>query len=363
METLVSAACLSSRPPLCRRISAAPGLVNQRRRLPWFTAPCTTPRLAQRLVQSTAGATRPVFSARREALVALSAPRPPLRLTQSIAGATRASSSARREVLANGDIPFPKVRVVDDAGLVGDFALGEALALARMRKTDLVLLSGVIDPPLCRLVALSTYFEELDAQEADMEQRARDRKLREFSFDPSMKVKGMRFTALVDEHDLERKVNQVRGFLEKGHRVEARILQSRGPAEDVIDLVLRIISEVRDISKPEFLEESIREFRAAYIAPKSLKKRGKAAPDEFRLRLWPCTPEQAAAFSLPAHILGPRRRRGPRIAGIDDENQDEDAWMWNRKPTIRNKGTRPQDLKKIEDDRELKRIEDDAEKN
>lgn len=249
----------------------------------------------------------------------------------------RSSSSGRHEVLANGDIPFPKVRVVDDAGLVGDFMINEALALAKGRKTDLVVLSGVVDPPLCRLVPLDTFYSEMAEEEVNEEARARERKLREFSFDPNMKVKGMRFTALIDEHALERKVNQVRAFLEKGHRVEARILQSRGPAEDVIDLALRIISEVRDIAKPEFLEESVREFRANYNAPKSLKRAQQAPPDEMRLRLWPCTPEQAAAFSLPAHIIGPRRRRGPRIAGIDDENQEEDAWKFNRKPRDRGK--------------------------
>ena len=38
------------------------------------------------------------------------------------------------------------------------------------------------------------------------------------------------------------KVNHVRGFLEKGHRVEARIIQGRAVAEDVLDLALRIIA-------------------------------------------------------------------------------------------------------------------------
>ena len=64
----------------------------------------------------------------------------------------------------------------------------------------------------------------------------------------------MRFTTVIAEHDFERKVNQVRGFLQKGHRVEGRILQSRGTAEDILDLALRIIAEVRDIAKPEYFE-------------------------------------------------------------------------------------------------------------
>ena len=65
---------------------------------------------------------------------------------------------------------------------------------------------------------------------------------------------GMRFATVIAEHDFERKVNQVRGFLTNGHRVEARILQSRGTAEDVLDLALRIVAEVRDIAKPEYFE-------------------------------------------------------------------------------------------------------------
>ena len=64
----------------------------------------------------------------------------------------------------------------------------------------------------------------------------------------------MRFATVIAEHDFERKVNQVRDFLKKGHRVEARILQSRGTAEDVLDLALRIVAEVRDIAKPEYFE-------------------------------------------------------------------------------------------------------------
>ena len=236
------------------------------------------------------------------------------------------------EVLANQDIPFRRVRVVDDAGLVGDFQTQEALALAKQRRTDLVVLSGQVDPPLCRLVNLHVYIDELEKEAASKEQQRRDQKLREFSFDPAMRVKGMRFSAVIDEHDFERKVNQIRAFLKKGHRVEARILQSRAAAEDVLDVALRIIAEVRDMAKPEYFEESIRELQMAIHSPKSLKRGGRGPPDELRVRLWPCTPEQAAAFQLPAHIIGPRRRKGPAIVGIDDGEVDEDAWKLNRKP-------------------------------
>lgn len=98
--------------------------------------------------------------------------------------------ASTRDILANHDIPFPRVRVVDDSGLVGDFNLQEALILAKQRRTDLVVLSGQVDPPLCRLVNLHVYIDELEKQATSKEQKRREQKLREFSFDPAMRVKG-----------------------------------------------------------------------------------------------------------------------------------------------------------------------------
>lgn len=239
------------------------------------------------------------------------------------------------EVLANGDIPFQRVRVVDAEGLVGDYPIYEARALARERQTDLVVLSAAVHPPLCRLVALPRYIEELNSKAAAQEERQQEKRVREFTFDPALKVKGMRFMATIDEHDLERKVKQVRSFLEKGHRVEVQVLQGRAKAEDVLDLGLRICAEIRDIAKPEGIEDSVRALQKVATAPKSLKASRKGSTEELRIRIWPCTPEQAAAFTMPAHILGPRRRRGTRIAGLDDGPEDEDAWKYKRKPGAR----------------------------
>merc|ERR1712183_497414 len=134
----------------------------------------------------------------------------------------------------------------------------------------------------------------------------------------------------------------------KGHRVEARILQCRMVAEDVLDLGLRIIAEVRDLAKPENLEDSVREFRESVNAPKSRKAAGKdwTRSEQLRLRLWPCTAQQAGAFQLPAHILGPRRRRGPAIVGIDDGEQSEEVWKLNRKLKPRNHGFTKRNLQR-----------------
>eukprot|EP00929_Paragymnodinium_shiwhaense_P084762 TRINITY_DN45357_c0_g1_i1.p1 TRINITY_DN45357_c0_g1~~TRINITY_DN45357_c0_g1_i1.p1 ORF type:complete len:356 (-),score=73.54 TRINITY_DN45357_c0_g1_i1:324-1391(-) len=252
-------------------------------------------------------------------------------------GPSQTRGFAIREVLVNEDIPFPKVRVVDNNGLVGDYRTAEALALARQRRTDLVVLSGVVEPPLCRLVDLDAYLEELDRKEKEAQSRKQARSHSEFSFDPAMKVKGIRFMSTIDEHDFERKVNQLRAFLEKGHRVEARILQGRSTPEDTLDLALRICGELRDLAKPEDLDLSVKEFRDMLHMPKSKKNNLKDVRrnEMIRLRLWPCSPEQAASFQLPANIVGPRRRRGPAIVGIGDEEDMEQAWKMNRKPGAR----------------------------
>merc|ERR1712154_472770 len=82
--------------------------------------------------------------------------------------------------------------------------------------------------------------------------------------------------------------------------VEARILQCRMMAEDVLDLGLRIIAEVRDLAKPENLEDSVREFRESVNAPKCRKAAGRdwTRSEQLRLRLWPCTAQQAGAFTI-----------------------------------------------------------------
>ena len=106
-----------------------------------------------------------------------------------------------------------------------------------------------------------------------------------------------------DEHDLQRKVKQIRQFLEEGHRVEVRVLQKRCPPQDVLFLALRVTAEIRDLAKPESMEESVREFQEAVVAPKSRKRAPKSRkrahkPKEIKLRLGPCTQDQAAAFRL-----------------------------------------------------------------
>lgn len=247
----------------------------------------------------------------------------------------RRYGGAPHEILANNDIPFQRVRVVDAEGLVGDYPIHEARALAQKRETDLVVLTATVFPPLCRLVDLSDYVEELDQKAQSRESKNKEERLHEFSFDPALKVKGMRFMATIDEHDLERKVNRIRSFLEQGHRVEVQILQGRAPAEDILDLSLRICAEARDIAKPEGFEDSIRGLQQAVMAPKSLKSSRKGPIEELRFRLWPCTPAQAAAFIMPAHIVGPRRRKSHQIVGLDDGPEDEDAWKLKRKPGAR----------------------------
>lgn len=235
------------------------------------------------------------------------------------------------EVLANGSIPFPRVRVVDDSGLVGDYHISEARVLAAGRNTDLVLISAVVEPPLCKLIPLARFLEDLDKRASAEEQRRIERRLKEFSFDPTMKVKGMRFVAQVDEDALERKVKQTRNFIEAGHRVEVRVLQGRCPPEDVLDMALRIIAETRDIAKPQDFDTSLGMYQRI-LGGRKAKASKKAPPSEMILRLWPCTPEQASKFVLPASVLGPRRRRGPYIVGVDEDlEKEEDAWKFNRK--------------------------------
>lgn len=231
---------------------------------------------------------------------------------QPLAGSHRQYyAKPQTEVLANQDIVFPYVRVVDkDGNLQGDFPIGVARQIAGNLQTDLVLVDGTVQPPLCQIINIEEFKMEQVRKSAEYDERRQKQLLREFSFDPALKIKGVRIRASILEPDLERKVNQARYFLEKGHRVHVQLLKGKSAEEDVADIALRICAEVRDIAKPADLEGSAANFHLA-------------GGREMILKLWPCTPAQAAAFQLPSAVVGPRRRHGGvQSDPLDDEPED-----------------------------------------
>ncbi|CAD7935481.1 unnamed protein product [Amoebophrya sp. A120] len=128
--------------------------------------------------------------------------------------------------IANGDIWHHVVRVVSkDGELLGDYEKEHAIQLANLQNTDLVLLDADSDPPLAKLQDLAEYLEA-KRKENETQSLRKGGRLQEvdgFRFDPSLKVKGMRFSAVIAPPPFARKLKQVRSFLHEGHRVQLQL--------------------------------------------------------------------------------------------------------------------------------------------
>ncbi|GFE54105.1 translation initiation factor if-3 [Babesia ovis] len=136
----------------------------------------------------------------------------------------RQFSSAKLEFPVDAEIRDPRVRVLRGGKFVGDFALQEALDLAKDEGVNLILFRPRATPPVCVLARYSEFIEQQKAaRERAPTQATVDNSHQgtaPFVFDPSLKVKVVQISAQCGENDFVRKIQSARKFLESGHRVE-----------------------------------------------------------------------------------------------------------------------------------------------
>ena len=151
-------------------------------------------------------------------------------------------TSTRAFVRTNHKIRVTQVRCVDVGGeALGVMSTRDARALAQKVGLDLVEISPNADPPVCRIMDFGKYRYD----ESRKERMARKHQHHQA-------VKEIKFRANVGEHDYETKLNHVRGFLEKGHKVKVS-LQFRGREnahrELGFQLVQRVLAECEDLAQ------------------------------------------------------------------------------------------------------------------
>ena len=141
----------------------------------------------------------------------------------------------------NERITAREVRVVDDVGEnLGVMQTDEARDLARQKGLDLVEVAPQANPPVCRIVDYGKYHYQ---------QEKRDRKQKRRT-----KLKEVKFTIKIGEHDFQTKLNRARQFLSKGDMVRVSIFfrgrevvhASRGR-----EMLKRVEEKVSDIARVE----------------------------------------------------------------------------------------------------------------
>ncbi len=133
----------------------------------------------------------------------------------------------------NEQITAPIINLIDEEGThLGELPIEKALEIAEEREFDLVEIAPNANPPVAKLLTLSSYLYQREKQ------RKKQKKVGKI-----LDVKSIRLSIKIGDHDLATKVGQTDRFLEKGHKVK-------------IELILR----GREMSKMDLANETVKKF-------------------------------------------------------------------------------------------------------
>ncbi len=166
----------------------------------------------------------------------------------------------------NERIRAKEVRLIGERGeQLGIFPLREALQIARGHDLDLVEVAPQADPPVCRLLDYGKYLYER-SKKAKEAKKARK----------PAEVKEIRFRPKTGEHDVNFKINRMRGFLKEGSKVKVRVLfRGREITHPEIgeEMLNGIAVDLEDLAAVEYPPRMEGRSMLMILAPVSKKKK------------------------------------------------------------------------------------------
>lgn len=151
---------------------------------------------------------------------------------------------SKKDFRINEQIRVPEVRVIDEKGnQLGVMATSAAIALARERELDLVEVSPVATPPVCKVVNYGQL--RYEANKKERKQKGKQKKT---------EVKGIRLSTTISEHDVSVRVDQATKFMSKGNKVQVELLlRGRQKAHPEIgrEVIQNFIKLLASVSAPE----------------------------------------------------------------------------------------------------------------
>jgi len=160
----------------------------------------------------------------------------------------------------NEQILAPEVVVIDEQGVNhGVMAIADALLLAKEQESDLVEVSPLAVPPVCKI----TDYGKLQYHQAKQEQQQKAKQKK-------VETKGIRIGFRTDDHDLLFKKNQAEKFLSKGNKVRIEMIL-RGREKAMQEKAKENLNEfIKSITIPHRFEEEIKRgpmgFNALIVA-------------------------------------------------------------------------------------------------
>lgn len=147
--------------------------------------------------------------------------------------------------------------------MLGVLPTAQALALAVGQGLDLVEISPGAVPPVCRIMDFGKYRYEEKRKEREARKRQH-----------SLALKEIKFHANVEEHDYRTKVNSVRKFLAKGHKVKISLFfrgRENVHPELGYQLLKRVVKDCEDIGAIDTPPKQIGRGIFGILSQRSLK--------------------------------------------------------------------------------------------
>lgn len=152
-------------------------------------------------------------------------------------------------VLVNEQIRAREVRVIgEDGEQIGVLPIQEALEAAADRGVDLVMISPKAKPPVCKTMDFGKY--KYEAAKREQEARRKQR---------TINVKEVRFSANIEQHDLDTKLRHARRFLKAGDKVKVSVtfrgreMRHTQQGRELLEEAAKTLEEFGDVEgRPRF---------------------------------------------------------------------------------------------------------------
>ena len=176
----------------------------------------------------------------------------------------RGTQGSKRATI-NDDIDARDVRLIDvDGSQLGIVPRDDALALARSKQLDLVLMAAEAEPPVVRIMDYGKHVFEAKKEKSAQRKKQRQTQLKEMKFRPG-----------TEEADYQVKLRNLKRFLDGGNKAKVT-LRFRGREmlhQDLgLDLMGRIREDLDELGAVEMEPKMEGRQMTMVIAPRSRKR-------------------------------------------------------------------------------------------
>jgi translation initiation factor IF-3 len=170
------------------------------------------------------------------------------------------------KVKVNKDIRAPQLRVITQNGdQLGILSFAEALQRAQAEGLDLVEIVPTANPPVCKIINYGKFRYDQTKREKESKKSQHQVKVKELKFSPN-----------ISEHDLDVKIGQARDFLSKGHKVKVScVFRGREMAHPEIGQkqLERVVDLLKEVAQCETPTKMFGRMLTMVLAPGIKKKK------------------------------------------------------------------------------------------